>query len=66
MKQLVNNKFSFKVGKTPTEEYEMLQTACDDETLSRSSRFEWFKPWGLQRAARLWPAELFAVARQLY
>jgi hypothetical protein len=39
----MNTKFFFKLGKTPTETYEMLQTVCGDEALSRSSEFEWLK-----------------------
>jgi hypothetical protein len=39
MEQRVNNKFCFKLGKkkTPIETYEMLQTVCGDEPLSRSN-----------------------------
>jgi hypothetical protein len=33
MEQRVNNKFCFKLGKTPTEIYEILQTVCGDEGL---------------------------------
>jgi transposase len=43
MEQRVNTKFCFKLGKTPTEIYEMLQTVCGDKGLSRSGVFEWFK-----------------------
>jgi transposase len=32
-----------RLGKTPTETYEMLQTVYGDEALSRSSVLEWFK-----------------------
>lgn len=39
----MNTKFWFNLGKTPTQTYEMLRTVCGDETLSRSSEFEWFK-----------------------
>jgi hypothetical protein len=40
--QRMNNKFCFKLGKTPIEAYEVLQTVCGDETLNRSCIFEWF------------------------
>jgi hypothetical protein len=43
MEQRKNTKFCFKRGKTPVEAYEMLQTVCGDEALSRNSVFEWFK-----------------------
>jgi transposase len=43
MKQRVNIKACVKLGKTPTETYEMLQTVYGDEALSGSSIFEWFK-----------------------
>jgi hypothetical protein len=36
-------KFCVKLGKKPTEIYEMLQTVYGDEVLSRSSVFEWLK-----------------------
>jgi hypothetical protein len=39
IKQRVND----KLGKTPTESYEMLQTVYGDEVISCSSVFEWFK-----------------------
>jgi transposase len=39
----VNIKFCVKLGKMPTESHEMLQTAYGDDSLSRSSVFEWFK-----------------------
>jgi transposase len=45
MEQQINIKFCVKLGKTPTETYEMLQTVYGDEALSRSSVFEWFKPF---------------------
>jgi hypothetical protein len=38
-----NIKFCFKLGGTPIETYEILQTVCGDEALSRSSVFKWFK-----------------------
>jgi hypothetical protein len=38
----MNNK-CFKLAKTPTEAYEMLQTVCGVEALSHSSVYEWFK-----------------------
>jgi hypothetical protein len=44
----VNIKFCIKLGKTPTETYEILQTVYGDEVLSRNSVFEWlklFKDW---------------------
>jgi hypothetical protein len=37
MEQRVHTKFYFKLGKTPTEIYEMLQTVCGDKGLSRSN-----------------------------
>jgi hypothetical protein len=43
MEQKVDIKFCVKLGTTPTETYEMLQTVYGDEALSRSSVFEWFK-----------------------
>jgi transposase len=43
MEQRVNIKFCVKLGKSPTETYEMLQTVYDDEALSHGSVFEWFK-----------------------
>jgi hypothetical protein len=43
MEQRMNIKFCVKLGKTPTETYEMLQTVYSDGALSRSSVFEWFK-----------------------
>jgi hypothetical protein len=39
----VNIKFCVKLGKTPTQTYEMLQIVCGDEALSHGSLFEWFK-----------------------
>jgi hypothetical protein len=43
MEQRVNIKCCVKLGKTPIETYEILQTAYGDEALSHSSVFEWFK-----------------------
>jgi transposase len=43
VEQRVNIKFCVKLGKTPTETYEILQTAYGDEAVSRNSVFEWFK-----------------------
>jgi transposase len=45
MEKRVNIKFCVKLGKTPTETYEILQSVYDDEALSHSSVlvFEWFK-----------------------
>jgi transposase len=43
MEQRMNVKFRVKLGGTPTETYEMLQTVYGDECLSRSSVYEWFK-----------------------
>jgi hypothetical protein len=43
MEQRVGIKFCFKLGKTPTETYEMLQIVCGDEALSCSSVSEGFK-----------------------
>jgi hypothetical protein len=39
----VNIKFCVKLGKTPAETYEMLQTVYGDKVLSCNSVFEWFK-----------------------
>jgi hypothetical protein len=39
VEQLENAKFCFKLGKTSTEKYEMLQTVCGGEALSHSSVF---------------------------
>jgi hypothetical protein len=38
--QIMNIKACFKLGKTPKETYEMFQTDCGDESLSRSSESE--------------------------
>jgi hypothetical protein len=43
LEQRVNIKCCVKLGKTPTKTYKILQTVYDDEALSRSSVFEWFK-----------------------
>jgi hypothetical protein len=43
MEQQVSIKFCVKLGKTPTETYEILQTVYGDEALNRNSVFEWFK-----------------------
>jgi transposase len=43
MEQRVNINFCVKLGKRPTETYEMLQSVFGDEALSRSSILEWFK-----------------------
>jgi hypothetical protein len=43
MEQRVNIKFCVKLGKMPTDTYEILQTVYGDEALSCSSVFEWFK-----------------------
>jgi hypothetical protein len=40
MEQRVNIKLCVKLGKTPTETYEMLQTMYGDKALSRSSVLE--------------------------
>jgi histone-lysine N-methyltransferase SETMAR len=49
MKQRVNIKFCVKLGKTPTETCEMLQTVYGDEALSRSRVSEWFKRFNGRR-----------------
>jgi hypothetical protein len=36
-------KFFYKLGKTPTETYEVLQTVCADEVICRSNVSEGFK-----------------------
>lgn len=36
-------KFWVNLGKMQTEGYEILQTVCGDEALSRSGVFEWYK-----------------------
>jgi hypothetical protein len=43
MEQEVDIKFCGKLGKTPTETYEMLQTDYDDKTLSIFELFKQFK-----------------------
>jgi hypothetical protein len=43
LEQRVNVKFCVKLGKTPTETCEMLQTVYGEEALSHISVFEWFK-----------------------
>jgi hypothetical protein len=43
MEQRVNSKFCVKLGKKPTETYEMLKTVYGDEALNRISVSEWFK-----------------------
>jgi hypothetical protein len=43
MEQRTNNKYCFKLGKTPIETYEMLQTVRGDEAINRSSVSELFK-----------------------
>jgi len=35
-------KFCFKLGKTATEYYEMLKTACGEQAMGRSQTFHWF------------------------
>jgi hypothetical protein len=35
-------KFSFKLGKTATECYEMLKTAFGEQAMGRSQTFQWF------------------------
>jgi len=34
--------FSFRLGKTATETYDMLEIAFGEETMSRTKTFEWF------------------------
>jgi transposase len=43
LEQRVNITFCVKLGRTPTETYEMLKTVHGDEALSRNSVLEWFK-----------------------
>jgi hypothetical protein len=43
MEQRVNIKLCVKLGKMPTETYEILQAVYGDETLSHRNVFEWFK-----------------------
>lgn len=43
MEQRVNIKFLFKLGKSATEAYSMLQQVYGDDCLSRTRVFEWFK-----------------------
>jgi hypothetical protein len=62
----VNITFCVKLGKTPTENYEMLRNVYNDEALSRSNIFEWFKRFkdgrenlqGDQEAGVLEPLEM--------
>jgi hypothetical protein len=49
MEQQENNKFCSNLGKMPIETYELLQTICGDEALSRSSVFDWFKQFEDER-----------------
>ena len=44
-------KFCFKLGKTPTETYGMLQTAFRPSCMNRASVFEWHKRF---KAVSLW------------
>jgi hypothetical protein len=41
--QLLDSKFCFKLGETPTETYEVLHNVYGDEALSRSNVSEWLK-----------------------
>jgi transposase len=43
MEQRTANKFCIKLKKTATETFEMLNSAYDEECLSRTSVFEWLK-----------------------
>ena len=43
MEQRANIKFCFKLGKTATETFQMVQKVYGDKVLSRSSVFDWYK-----------------------
>jgi transposase len=43
MEQRAAIKFCFKLGKSASETYELLQKAYGSDSLSRSTTFEWFK-----------------------
>jgi hypothetical protein len=43
VEQRENDKFCSKLDKMPIANYELLKTICDNEALSSSSVFEWFK-----------------------
>ena len=36
-------RFCFKIGKTATETYHLLQQACGEDAMSRTQVFEWFR-----------------------
>ena len=36
-------KFCFKIGKTATETYQLLQQACGEDAVSRTQMFDWFR-----------------------
>jgi len=44
-------KFCFKLGKTPTECYEMLKTAFGEQATGRSQTFQWFSPFKTGRTS---------------
>jgi hypothetical protein len=43
MEQRAAIKFCFKLGKSASKTYELLQSAYGSDSLSRSTTFEWFK-----------------------
>jgi len=40
-------KFCFKIGKTATETYQLLQQAYGEDAMGRKQVFEWFRPFNL-------------------
>jgi len=42
--QLICIKFCFKIGKTATETYQLLQQAFGEDAMGRTQVFDWFRP----------------------
>jgi len=38
-------KFCFKIGKTATETYQLLQQAFGEDAMGRTQVFDWFRPF---------------------
>ena len=38
-------KFCFKIGKTATETYQLLQQAYGEDAMGRTQMFDWFRPF---------------------
>jgi len=36
-------KFSFKIGETATETYQLLQQACGEDAMGHTQVFDWFR-----------------------